>query len=192
MIEQTNRDYYFIHIQILPEKITILSQNLQQLQNLSFPFTMLVRWMRMHYIVKAARSTCAHMPRGSRKVWVEMIQVQELNQERDTSAGSHHITVGRAGGHCQQGFRHLLNICTPCSTVQFKPVYIIQYSLNKYTYIQTVQYSTVQIKQVNSTVHNSFEKYTYIHIYIHIYTYKQNTAVQYSLNKFTVQYSLDK
>ena len=184
MIEQTNRDYYFIHIQILPEKITILSQNLQQLQNLSLPFTMLVRWMRMHYIVKAARSTCAHMPRGSRKVWVEMIQVQELNQERDTSAGSHHITVGRAGGHCQQGFRHLLNICTPCRTVQFKPVYIIHYSLSIHIYRQYRQYSTVQYRLNKYTV-----PYTIVPKSIHIY---KQPAVQYSLNKFTVQYSLDK
>ena len=116
--------------QNISEEVAVLPQHLKQLQHLRLPLAMLVGRMRVHDVVQRSRGARAHRPRGSRVCRVGGVEVEQLDEEGDDDDGddddddggdhldeegdaagaAHHVAVGRAGGHRQEGARHLVNV----------------------------------------------------------------------------------
>ena len=126
--------------QNISEEVAVLPQHLKQLQHLRLPLAMLVGRMRVHDVVQRSRGARAHRPRRSRVCRVGGVEVEELDEEGDdddddgngdgddgddypdyeagdhldeegdAAGAAHHVAVGRAGGHRQEGARHLVNV----------------------------------------------------------------------------------
>ena len=99
--------------QNISEEVAVLPQHLKQLQHLRLPLAMLVGRMRVHDVVQRSRGARAHRPRRSRVCRVGGVEVEELDEEGDAARAAHHVAVGGAGGHREQGARHLVNVGAP-------------------------------------------------------------------------------
>jgi len=97
-------------IQNISEKVAVLPQHLQQLQHLGLSLAVLVRGVSVHNVVQTASSARTHRPRRSRVGRVGGVEVEELDEEGDAARAAHHVAVGGAGGHREQGARHLVDV----------------------------------------------------------------------------------
>ena len=102
--EQTDR------IEDISEKVAVLPQHLKQLQHLGLSLAVLVRGVSVDDVVQTASGARTYRPCGSWVGRVGGVEVEELYEEGDAPRAAHHVAVGRAGGHCEQGARHLVNV----------------------------------------------------------------------------------
>ena len=60
----------------VPEKVTILAENLEKLQHLGLALAVLVTGVSVHNVVKSARRTRPHLARWPLVVWVGGVNVK--------------------------------------------------------------------------------------------------------------------